>query len=70
MYDDDSPVVAGSWAGGSSGKGKRGRGALEKARRTDVAGGEEHEHRLSRSRKEGNAEVEFITSPLEGIGSR
>ena len=70
MYDDDGPVVAWTGSGGSSGKGQRGGGALEKARRTDVAGGEEHEHRLSRSREEGNAEVEFITSPLEGIGSR
>lgn len=47
MYDDDRPVVEGARARGSTRKGQRGGGALEKGRRSDVAGGEKHEHRVS-----------------------
>ena len=47
VYDDDRPVVEGARARGSTGKGQRRGGALEKGRRSDVAGGEEHDHRVS-----------------------
>ena len=47
VYDDDRPVVEGARARGSTGKGQRRGGALEKGRRSDVAGGEKHEHRVS-----------------------
>jgi hypothetical protein len=47
VYDDDGPVVEGAWARGSTRKGQRRGGALEKGRKSDVAGGEEHDHRVS-----------------------
>ena len=47
LHDDDRPVVEGTRTRGSTGKGQRRGGALEKGRRSDVAGGEEHDHRVS-----------------------
>ena len=47
VCDDDGSVVAGARARGSTGKGQRRGGALEKGRRSDVEGGEEHDHRVS-----------------------
>ena len=47
LHDDDGPVVEGARTRRSTGKGQRRGGALEKGRRSDVAGGEEHEHRVS-----------------------
>lgn len=47
VYDDDGSVVAWAGVGGSARKGQRRGGALEKGRRSDVAGGEEHDHRVS-----------------------
>ena len=47
VYDDDGPVVERARARGSTRKGQRRGGALEKGRRSDVAGGEEHDHRVS-----------------------
>ena len=47
LHDDDRPVVEGARARGSTRKGQRRGGALEKGRRSDVAGGEEHDHRVS-----------------------
>ena len=46
-YDDDGSVVERARARGSTRKGQRRGGALEKGRRSDVAGGEEHDHRVS-----------------------
>ena len=46
LHDDDGTVVARAGVRESTRKGQRG-GALEKGRRSDVAGGEEHDHRVS-----------------------
>ena len=62
VYDDDGPVVEGARARGSTGKGQRRGGALEKDRGYVVADYEQCEQRLSRPAKNGDATLGFVES--------